>query len=143
MREREVERRDRTRLDTIPAEPNERGAPVGRLTTHVLDTARGVPGAGMRVELYSLNPKYKKLKTITTNADGRADAPLLEGADFTNGQYELVFRAGDYYRDTGIALDEPAFLDEIPIRFAISDSEAHYHVPLLVTPWSYSTYRGS
>ena len=116
---------------------------MGRLTTHVLDTARGVPGAGMRVELYALSPKYEKLTTITTNADGRANAPLLEGADFKNGQYELVFRAGDYYRDSGIALDEPAFLDEIPIRFAVSDKDAHYHVPLLVTPWSYSTYRGS
>jgi 5-hydroxyisourate hydrolase len=121
----------------------ERGVPVGRLTTHVLDTARGVPGAGMRVELYALTPKYEKLTSITTNADGRADAPLLEGADFKAGQYELLFRAGDYFREAGIALDDPAFLDEIPIRFAISNGEAHYHVPLLVTPWSYSTYRGS
>ena len=121
----------------------ERGRPVGRLTTHVLDTARGVPGAGMRVELYALSPKLEKLTSITTNADGRADAPLLEGADFKAGQYELVFRAGDYFRDAGVALDDPAFLEEIPIRFAISDGDAHYHVPLLVTPWSYSTYRGS
>jgi len=116
---------------------------MGRLTTHVLDTARGVPGAGMRVELYALNPRVEKLTAITTNAEGRADAPLLEGDAFKAGRYELVFRAGDYFRDNGIALDDPAFLDEIPIRFAISDNDAHYHVPLLVTPWSYSTYRGS
>lgn len=116
---------------------------MGRLTTHVLDTARGVPGAGMRVELYALTPKYEKLTSVTTNADGRADAPLLEGDDLKAGQYELVFRAGDYYRETGMVLEEPAFLDEIPVRFAISDGDAHYHVPLLVTPWSYSTYRGS
>jgi len=116
---------------------------MGRLTTHVLDTARGVPGAGMRVELYALGPKLEKLKAITTNSDGRADAPLLEGAELKVGQYELVFRAGDYFRETGLELKEPAFLDEIPIRFAVADDDAHYHVPLLVTPWSYSTYRGS
>lgn len=116
---------------------------MGRLTTHVLDTARGVPGAGMRVELYALSPRLKKLTAITTNIDGRADAPLLEGGDLKVGQYELVFRAGDYFRETGLDLADPAFLDEIPIRFAVSDDDAHYHVPLLVTPWSYSTYRGS
>ena len=116
---------------------------MGRLTTHVLDTARGVPGAGMRVELYALSPRLAKLKAITTNVDGRADAPLLEGTAFKVGQYELVFRAGDYFRAAGLQLSEPAFLDEIPIRFAVADPQAHYHVPLLVSPWSYSTYRGS
>ncbi|HUT51657.1 MAG TPA: hydroxyisourate hydrolase [Alphaproteobacteria bacterium] len=116
---------------------------MGRLTTHVLDTARGVPGVGMRVELYALSPKFEKLKAIAMNGDGRSDAPLLEGADLKVGQYELVFRAGDYFRETGLDLSEPAFLDEIPIRFAVADIGAHYHVPLLVTPWSYSTYRGS
>ena len=116
---------------------------MGRLTTHVLDTARGVPGAGMRVELYALSPKLEKLPAVTTNSDGRADAALLEGASFKAGRYELVFRAGDYFRETGLDLDDPAFLDEIPIRFAIADAGMHYHVPLLVTPWSYSTYRGS
>ena len=116
---------------------------MGRLTTHVLDTARGVPGAGIRVELYAVTPEYTKITAVVTNADGRTDAPLLDGDAFKTGQFELVFRTGEYFSAAGFELADPAFLDEIPIRFAIADAEAHYHVPLLVSPWSYSTYRGS
>jgi 5-hydroxyisourate hydrolase len=116
---------------------------MGRLTTHVLDTARGVPGVGMRVELYALDQERALIKTVTTNADGRADAPLLEGADLKAGQYELVFHAGAYFRVAGLEISDPAFLDEIPIRFGIAEPQADYHVPLLVSPWSFSTYRGS
>ena len=103
------------------------------LTTHVLDTARGVPAAGMKIELYSLG---KLLKTVTTNADGRTDAPLLAEKEFAAGNYELVFFVGDYF-------GERHFLDRVPVRFIIDDAEAKYHVPLLVSPWAYSTYRGS
>ena len=103
------------------------------LTTHVLDTARGIPAAGMKIELYSLG---KLLKTVTTNADGRTDAPLLAETEFAAGNYELVFFVGDYF-------GERRFLDRVPVRFTIDDAEAKYHVPLLVSPWAYSTYRGS
>ena len=116
---------------------------MGRLTTHVLDTAAGLPARGMRVELYDLSDgKRRLLKETTTNADGRCDAPMLEGDSFTSGQYELLFHAGNYFASR-VSLPDPSFLNEIPIRFAIADSSAHYHVPLLVSPWSYSTYRGS
>jgi len=115
----------------------------GRLTTHVLDTASGKPAAGMKISLFRLDGgKREPVKSIATNADGRADAPLLAGADFATGQYELVFEAGDYLRRSGAKLAEPLFLDEIPIRFGMSE-EAHYHVPLLISPFGYSTYRGS
>ncbi len=103
------------------------------LTTHVLDTARGVPAAGMKIELYSLG---KLLKTVTTNADGRTDAPLLADKEFAAGNYELVFFVGDYF-------GERRFLDRVPVRFTIDDAEAKYHVPLLVSPWAYTTYRGT
>jgi 5-hydroxyisourate hydrolase len=115
---------------------------MGRLTTHVLDTASGRPAAGLRIELYRLGDDAP-LKAIHTNADGRADAPLLEGEAFAAGQYELRFHAGEYLRAHGAALPEPAFLDVIPIRFGIADPAAHYHVPLLLSPYGYSTYRGS
>ena len=116
---------------------------MGRLTTHVLDTAAGSPAAGLKIELYLLDGGTVHLKTITTNADGRADAPLLEGAAFLQGHYELRFHAGDYLRKLGVKLSEPAFLDIIPIRFGIANASQHFHVPLLLSPYGYSTYRGS
>jgi 5-hydroxyisourate hydrolase len=116
---------------------------MGRLTTHVLDTAAGKPAAGLKIELLLLDGGPVRIKTLLTNSDGRADGPLLEGAAFMRGQYELRFHAGDYLRMFGVALPDPAFLDVIPIRFGISDPSAHYHVPLLLSPYGYSTYRGS
>jgi 5-hydroxyisourate hydrolase len=118
-------------------------AGAGRLTTHVLDTASGKPAAGMKLSLYRVSGNsHRKLKDAVTNADGRCDAPLLEGKDFQAGQYELVFFAGDYLRSAGTALPETLFLDQIPIRFGMAEA-THYHVPLLLSPFSYSTYRGS
>lgn len=116
---------------------------MGRLTTHVLDTASGKPAAGLKIELFLLDGGTIHLKTITTNADGRADGPVLEGAAFMQGHYELRFHAGDYLRASGTPLPDPAFLDVIPIRFGIADPGSHYHVPLLLSPYGYSTYRGS
>lgn len=115
------------------------------LTTHVLDTASGKPAEGLAIDLYRIEGEARtRLKTVTTNADGRVDGgPILIGESFVVGTYELVFHAGDYLRKSGVALTEPAFLDVIPIRFGISDVTAHYHVPLLVSPYGYSTYRGS
>jgi 5-hydroxyisourate hydrolase len=115
----------------------------GRLTTHVLDTASGKPAAGLKIALYRVSGEtHRKVKEVVTNADGRCDAPLLEGESFATGQYELVFFAGDYLRESGHQLPEPAFLDQVPIRFGMAE-EAHYHVPLLISPYGYSTYRGS
>ena len=108
---------------------------MSSLTTHVLDTARGTPARGMTVELWSVDPS-KRLKTVQTNADGRIDSPLLDGNEMAAGTYELVFLVGDYF-------NEKRFLDRVPVRFTISDPSAKYHVPLLVSPWSYTTYRGS
>ncbi|MEX3007375.1 hydroxyisourate hydrolase [Hoeflea sp. TYP-13] len=117
---------------------------TGRLTTHVLDTASGNPAAGLSIDLYSLDGDARThIKTVETNSDGRCDAPLLAGETLAVGEYELVFHAGDYLRQSGVALQEPAFLDVIPIRFGIADAGAHYHVPLLISPYGYSTYRGS
>ncbi len=115
------------------------------LSTHVLDTARGVPAAGVRAELFRLVPGggRERVTAFATNADGRADAPLLAGAEFRRGTYELVFRVVDYFRSAGVALPDPPFLDDVTLRFGIADEGAHYHVPLLVSPWSYATYRGS
>ncbi|MBN8995630.1 MAG: hydroxyisourate hydrolase [Rhizobiales bacterium] len=115
---------------------------MGRLTTHVLDTALGKPAAGLVIELYRLGDREEKLTEIRTNGDGRADKPLLEGAALTAGTYELRFHAGDYLRRMGPA-PGPAFLDVVPIRFGIAMPEEHYHVPLLLSPYGYSTYRGS
>ncbi|TGQ06810.1 hydroxyisourate hydrolase [Mesorhizobium sp. M2E.F.Ca.ET.219.01.1.1] len=115
----------------------------GRLTTHVLDTATGRPAKGLAIELFRIEGQSRThLKTVATNDDGRCDAPLLAGAEFRTGEYELVFAAGDYLRGQGIKLPEPAFLDIVPIRFGMAE-ERHYHVPLLISPYGYSTYRGS
>ncbi|WP_414832044.1 hydroxyisourate hydrolase [Afifella sp. YEN Y35] len=113
----------------------------GRLTTHVLDTAAGRPASGLRIELF--DAAGEKLREVSTNADGRCDAPLLEGSDFKAGRYELLFHVGDYFRGSGVDLPDPAFLDVVPVRFGIADPGTHYHVPLLVSPYGYSTYRGS
>jgi 5-hydroxyisourate hydrolase len=115
---------------------------MGRLTTHILDTASGRPAAGLVVELWRPDDATC-LTTATTNADGRMDGPILEGNAFTAGVYELRFHAGDYLRSCGIELPKPAFLDVIPVRFGIADGSQHYHVPLLLSPYGYSTYRGS
>lgn len=115
----------------------------GRLTTHVLDTASGRPAAGLKIDLYVLSEETRRhLKTAVTNADGRCDAPLLAGAEFATGTYELVFHAGDYLRAAGAKIPDPAFLDVVPLRFGMAE-HSHYHVPLLLSPFGYSTYRGS
>jgi 5-hydroxyisourate hydrolase len=115
---------------------------MGRLTTHVLDTALGKPAAGLRVELYRLGAHTEHLATATTNDDGRLDSPILDGPRFDAGVYELRFHAGDYLRKS-YPLSRSAFLDVIPIRFGVDDAADHYHVPLLLSPYGYSTYRGS
>lgn len=117
---------------------------MGKLTTHVLDTAHGCPGAALKVDLYALDGDARRLiKTVQTNDDGRCDAPLLDGDTFSTGEYELVFHAGDYFAARGVTVPEPRFVDRVVLRFGIADASSHYHVPLLVSPWSYSTYRGS
>ncbi|EKE70844.1 hydroxyisourate hydrolase [Celeribacter baekdonensis] len=116
----------------------------GFLTTHVLDTARGVPAAGLTIRLYDLGGGDRKLLAeMVTNADGRTDSPILPKESFSIGTYELIFLAGDYLRASGQGGEEPLFLDIIPILFGVSDPESHYHVPLLLSPFGYSTYRGS
>jgi 5-hydroxyisourate hydrolase len=122
-----------------------------KLTTHILDTSQGCPAANVEIELWSLDRQSGQrtlLKTVRTNGDGRTDLPLLAEAEFKAEMYELVFAIGEYFSQTQSALPQSAlpelpFLDQIPIRFGIADPTAHYHVPLLVSPWSYSTYRGS
>jgi 5-hydroxyisourate hydrolase len=119
---------------------------MGKLTTHVLDTAQGKPAANLTIELWSVDPNSRQkslLKTVTTNADGRTDAPLLTDTELVVGIYELVFAIGPYFAQRVDALPDPPFLDRVPIQFGIADATAHYHVPLLASPWSYSTYRGS
>ena len=116
----------------------------GFLTTHVLDTARGCPAEGITILLYRVSGNsHKKIAETVTNADGRTDSPILPEATFRTGTYELIFQCGDYLRRTGQAGDDPLFLDQVPIRFGMSDADAHYHVPLLLSPYGYSTYRGS
>jgi 5-hydroxyisourate hydrolase len=118
---------------------------MGRLTTHVLDTANGCPAAGMRVSLHRIGADggATLLKSLALNADGRVDAALLEGDDFQAGRYRLVFAVAAYFRGRGVPLQEPPFLDEVPLDFGLAAGEQHYHVPLLASPWAYSTYRGS
>jgi 5-hydroxyisourate hydrolase len=117
---------------------------MGKLSTHVLDTAHGRPGAGVKLELYFIDACGRTLlKLDVTNDDGRCGAPLLEGHQLQPGQYELVFHAGDYFAAQGVDLPSPRFLDRITIAFGIADAQQNYHVPLVMTPWSYSTYRGS
>ena len=117
---------------------------MGRLTTHILDTAQGCPAANVDVLLYSVvGTDRQLLKQDRSNADGRLDTPILDADDFKPGVYELIFHAGDYFRSCNLDLPDPPFVDEVVIRFGIADAESHYHVPLLVSPWAYSTYRGS
>lgn len=117
---------------------------AGFLTTHVLDTARGLPAEGLEITLYRLEGGAREeLARMITNDDGRTNSPILPAEGFATGQYELVFEAGAYLRATGQAGAEPLFLDQIPIRFGISDAASHYHVPLLLSPFGFSTYRGS
>ncbi|MTI09926.1 hydroxyisourate hydrolase [Curvivirga aplysinae] len=117
---------------------------MGRLTTHVLDTALGCPGKGIKIELFKIDDDTReKLCEVVTNDDGRCDGPILEGDTFAAGVYELVFHAGDYLDAKGVNTSEPKFLDIIPIRFGIAAAGEHYHVPLLLSPYSFSTYRGS
>ena len=116
----------------------------GYLTTHVLDTARGVPAAGIPILLYRVSGNsHRKIAEAVTNADGRAETPILPTKSFKAGQYELIFQVRGYLEGHGLATGEHLFLDQIPIRFGVSDEDAHYHVPLLLSPFGYSTYRGS
>jgi 5-hydroxyisourate hydrolase len=115
---------------------------MGKLTTHVLDTSTGKPAAGLRIELFALGDGRTKLADVTTNADGRVDAPLLQGDSFAPGTYELLFHAGDYLQGSRNDLPDIKFLDLIPLQFGIS-GDGHYHVPLLLSPYGYATYRGS
>jgi 5-hydroxyisourate hydrolase len=117
---------------------------MGRLTTHVLDTANGCPAAGMRVRLFRIEGgAANEIKALALNADGRADAPLLEGAEQRPGRYRLLFDVAAYFAARGAALDDPPFLGEVALDFGIASADQHYHVPLLASPWAYSTYRGS
>lgn len=117
---------------------------MGRLSTHVLDTANGQPAAGMRIDfLERSGGHYILIKTLHTNADGRTDEPVLKDTEMRAGEFELSFHVADYFRRRGTSLTKPPFIDQVPVRFGIPDPSAHYHVPLLCTPWSYSTYRGS
>jgi 5-hydroxyisourate hydrolase len=126
-------------------------ANTGYLTTHVLDTVHGTPAQGMQLELYvrESSPggcsegRWLPLRSVVTNADGRLERPLLSGDDFKAGCYRLIFDVEGYFRAKGLALPQPAFLGKVPLDFGIADAQSHYHVPLLVSPWSYSSYRGS
>jgi len=115
----------------------------GYLTTHILDTARGVPAKGIKIALYRVDSARTLIAETVTNDDGRTDNPILPATDFKTGKYELVFYCGDYLQANGQATGDIKFLDEIPIRFGMDDATAHYHVPLLLSPYGYSTYRGS
>ena len=113
-----------------------------KLTTHCLDTFSGKPAKGIKVDVYLVSDKREKLNSVILNSVGRSDKPLVEGANFIEGKYELIFFVGDYFKKI-TDLPSTPFLNEIIIKFGVSDPKEHYHVPLLVTPWSYSTYRGS
>ena len=121
------------------------GQVLAGVTTHVLDISIGRPAEGVRVELYELasGSERKLVADLATNADGRTDKPLISADQARSGQFELIFHAGDYFHRRRAELADPPFLDVIPIRFGVADPKAHYHVPLIVSPWSYSTYRGS
>jgi 5-hydroxyisourate hydrolase len=114
----------------------------GKLSTHVLDTASGEPAGGVRIDVFRVTGEVALIETVETNAEGRTDRPLLEGEALTTGTYQLVFYVGDYFRKRGHA-DAGKFLEHVPVVFVIGDAQGKYHVPLLVSPWSYSTYRGS
>ena len=117
---------------------------MGRLSTHVLDTHSGRPAAGVTIELFAISAEGERLiKRAVTNADGRTDAPLLAGDAYAPGVYELRFHVGAYFRANGVTLQDPPFIDVAPVRFGMAGADGHYHVPLLCSPWSYSTYRGS
>jgi 5-hydroxyisourate hydrolase len=117
---------------------------MGKLTTHVLDTSAGTPAAGMRIDFVALDANgMQGVRTLYTNAEGRTDDPLLAPDTMRRGEFQLTFHVADYFRRQGRVLADPPFLDRVPIRFAIADPTAHYHVPLLCSPWAYSTYRGS
>lgn len=117
---------------------------MARLSTHVLDTSRGAPAAGVRIDVHFVqNGRRRSVASATTNADGRTDAPLVSGDRLEAGVYELTFHAGEYFRNAGVPLAEPPFLDEIVVRVGIADAAGSYHVPLLLAPYGYSTYRGS
>ncbi|MEO0574107.1 MAG: hydroxyisourate hydrolase [Pseudomonadota bacterium] len=115
---------------------------MGKLTTHVLNTARGIPAADVAIRLFSTDQPRTQIATTRTNADGRAPAPLLDERSFAKGTYELEFAVADYFKEQNSETGSPPFLDTVTLRFTISD-DSHYHIPLLVSPWSYSTYRGS
>lgn len=115
---------------------------MGKLTTHILDTMHGRPAAGVAVRLYSTGGGRRQIAELKTNADGRSDTALLDGNAMESGEYELEFDMGDYFRHGAVECGDPAFLNTVVIRFSMQKDE-HYHVPLLATPWSYSTYRGS
>ena len=119
--------------------------PKAGLTIHVLDTSRGRPAAGLRIDLSRIDADGRAdlIKTATTNADGRVETPLLDPAELKVGRYELLFHVGAYFRAAGATLTDPPFLEQVPVRFAIAEPSAHYHVPLLVSPYGYVTYRGS
>lgn len=117
---------------------------MGKLSTHVLDVTQGKPGVGVAIELYAVDGATKTLlRSAVTNDDGRCDAPLLQGEEMRAGKYELVFAAGDYFSRQGLTLPQPRFIDRVTIAFGIADPQQNYHVPLVVSPWAYSTYRGS
>lgn len=116
----------------------------GRLTVHALDTAHGKPAAAMRIDFSVREGEtWRRLKTVQTNAEGRTYVPLLGAEEMRTGEFELTFHVADYFRGRGVALPAVPFLDRVPLRFGIADKDAHYHVPILCSPWSYSTYRGS
>lgn len=118
---------------------------MGRLSTHILDTANGTPAKGVRIELHRLaaDGAWHVVATAQSNGDGRTDAPMMIGESYKPGTYMLTFYVGDYFRARGTPLSDPPFLDVVPLRFSCTEADGHYHVPLLVSPWSYSTYRGS
>ena len=119
-------------------------AETGRLTTHVLDTMRGCPASGLHIDFHDIGgEEIRVLASVVTNSDGRCDQPMLAGAAFQAGAYEFLFHVGRYYADCGIKPENGIFLDVVPVRFVVSDASVHYHVPLLVSPYGYSTYRGS